>query len=210
MPPANTSRIPIAFHRPWTREAIGTEMLRADLDAAGIASTDDFGRRLDFHSLRHICGTRLARNGVPLAVAQIMWHSTPVLTTNFYTHVLVADKAKELAKLPALVPDIPEIDAAQKTGTDDFPLAERIKTTDRKMDRNGVDSTAKIKTYMDSDRAEKQSQSTPPETQKSPDSQGKFGGEGGIRTLDRGYPLCRLSKPVHSTTLPPLRLRSMR
>ena len=29
-------------------------------------------------------------------------------------------------------------------------------------------------------------------------------GEGGIRTLDRGYPLCRFSKPVPSATRPPL------
>ena len=28
----------------------------------------------------------------------------------------------------------------------------------------------------------------------------KTGGEGGIRTLDRGYPLCRLSKPVHESS----------
>src|SRR3972149_957514 len=31
-------------------------------------------------------------------------------------------------------------------------------------------------------------------------------GEGGIRTLDRGYPLCRFSKPVPSATRPPLRV----
>ncbi len=35
----------------------------------------------------------------------------------------------------------------------------------------------------------------------------KYGGEGGIRTLGTGYPVRRLSKPVHSTTLPPLRSR---
>ncbi len=34
-----------------------------------------------------------------------------------------------------------------------------------------------------------------------------FRGEGGIRTLDRGYPLCRFSKPVPSATRPPLQER---
>ncbi len=34
-------------------------------------------------------------------------------------------------------------------------------------------------------------------------------GEGGIRTLDRGYPLCRFSKPVPSATRPPLRVLNL-
>lgn len=36
-----------------------------------------------------------------------------------------------------------------------------------------------------------------------------FGGEGGIRTPDTGEPVCRISNPVHSTTLPPLRVVSL-
>ncbi|MCD8139849.1 MAG: hypothetical protein LUE17_08745 [Planctomycetaceae bacterium] len=45
-------------------------MLRADLEAAGIAQADDAGRVIDFHALRHTFGTMLCQSGVPLAMAQ--------------------------------------------------------------------------------------------------------------------------------------------
>src|SRR5574343_1906144 len=40
---------------------------------------------------------------------------------------------------------------------------------------------------------------------KKPRKPGPFGGVGGIRTLGTGEPVRRISNPVHSTTLPPLR-----
>ncbi len=125
-------------------------MLKADLEAAGIAVTDAYGRKIDFHALRHTCGTRMARAGVPLAVAQkIMRHSDPKLTANFYTHVLVADKAKELAKLPSIQPAGPEAEATAKTGTDDAGATIEGKIVVMKIDSSGVDSEDKIRTYGD-------------------------------------------------------------
>lgn len=58
---------------------------RADLERAGITETTAEGR-LDFHSLRVTFGTHLAAAGVPLSLAQrLMRHSTPALTSNYYT-----------------------------------------------------------------------------------------------------------------------------
>ena len=72
-----------AFPGMWLDK--GAEMIRRDLDAAGIPFRNDSGEVLDFHSLRHTCGTWLLQAGVPLHVVQrIMRHSTPTLTTNTY------------------------------------------------------------------------------------------------------------------------------
>ncbi len=47
-----------------------------------------------------------------------MRHSDPKLTAGIYTHVLVADKADELAKLPKIAATFAtEREAAAKTGT---------------------------------------------------------------------------------------------
>lgn len=99
---------PMAEAFPGMYKDRGSEMIKVDLEKAGIPFEDDFEQRIDFHGLRHTCGTRMARNGVPLAVAQkIMRHSTPVLTSGYYTHILIADKARELAKLPSIISSDP-------------------------------------------------------------------------------------------------------
>lgn len=86
---------------PTMRRGRGAEMLRPDLEAAGIPYKDASGLVFDFHALRHQFGTMLSRSGVPLAMAQkMMRHSVPKLTTNIYTHATLSDKADELAKLP--------------------------------------------------------------------------------------------------------------
>jgi len=83
-------------------------MLRADLDAAGIAYRDDAGRVCDFHALRHTYVTRLARSGATVKVVQTLArHSTPVLTLGVYSHLELADGAAALAALSD-----PEISAA--------------------------------------------------------------------------------------------------
>ena len=78
---------------------------------------------------------------------KLMRHSDPKLTANLYTHVLVNDKAEELAKLPTIAAVVTtEKEAA--TGTcDAAPESDKIVVMP--VDSFGVDSTAKIKTYMD-------------------------------------------------------------
>lgn len=85
------------------RKGKGAEMLRVDMEAAGVAERDNRGRIRDFHALRHSYATILAKSGVPLAMAQkMMRHSDPKLTTEFYIHAEVGDMAEELAKLPKI------------------------------------------------------------------------------------------------------------
>jgi integrase len=107
---------------PMPADDCGAEMLRRDLYETGdgpataaekiargeepvppIPYTDDAGRDVDFHSLRHTFGTWLARGGVHPKVAQdLMRHSTINLTMGLYTHVTLQDHAAALQNLPPL------------------------------------------------------------------------------------------------------------
>lgn len=79
----------------------GGEMLQQDLKAAGIAVEDEAGRVVDFHALRTTFGSLLNLAGVPLKTAQdLMRHSDPKLTANFYTMTTTQDRAEALGKLP--------------------------------------------------------------------------------------------------------------
>lgn len=62
------------------------QMLRADLDRAGIPHRDATGRVIDFHALRHSYITDLVRKGVnPKIVQTLARHSTITLTLDRYT-----------------------------------------------------------------------------------------------------------------------------
>ncbi len=77
------------------------EMLRIDLEAAGIPYRDAAGRVFDFHSLRGQYITSLGRAGVPLVTAQkLARHSDPKLTANVYTHLAMVDLAAAVESLP--------------------------------------------------------------------------------------------------------------
>jgi integrase len=79
----------------------GAEMLRKDLEAAGIPIKDEYGRVIDFHALRHTFGSMLAAAGVHPKVAQdLMRHSTINLTMNIYTHTALESRLDALSKLP--------------------------------------------------------------------------------------------------------------
>ena len=116
-------------------------MLRVDLDAAGIPVKDDCGRVVDFHSLRHTCGSRLARAGVsPQLCQRIMRHSTMELTLKFYTHLTLENKAEALQKLPAIAPAV-----ALKTGTDNADIVD--KKTDKSRGQNGGFLSQEVSIY---------------------------------------------------------------
>ena len=77
-------------------------MLQVDVNAAGVGYAD--GLYADLHSLRHTYSTNLSRNGVPLTTVQkLARHSMPVRTAERYTHLELADQAKEVQKLPSLL-----------------------------------------------------------------------------------------------------------
>ena len=115
--------------RPWLTERPTGEpvfsmpdkpapMLRADLKVAGIAPTDEVGRVVDFHSLRHGYISRIVDGGASVKEAQeLARHSDPRLTMD-YAHTRLHNKAKHLENLP--IGDTSEDDAAalRATGTD--------------------------------------------------------------------------------------------
>jgi excisionase family DNA binding protein len=85
----------------WTLAA--AEMLRGDLEAAGIPYQDDDGRYFDFHAMRGQFISFLAAGGVHPKVAQTLArHSTITLTMDHYTHLDVLDVAGALDTLPAI------------------------------------------------------------------------------------------------------------
>ena len=99
----------------WTDD--GADMIRIDLEAAGIPYSDD-DKDYDFHALRHQFITGLARAGVSLKAAQeLARHSKPELTANVYTHLSIKDTAADVERLnPIPTGDVPQRQKA--TGTD--------------------------------------------------------------------------------------------
>jgi integrase len=87
---------------PGTWAEVAAEMLRTDLDAAGIPYKDG-GRYFDFHAMRGQFISLLAKSGVHPKVAQVLArHSTINMTMKFYTHLDVFDVAGALDKLPGI------------------------------------------------------------------------------------------------------------
>ena len=95
-------------------------MMKADLEAAGLAYRDADGRVADFHALRHSFVTALARSSAPVKVVQTLArHSTPSLTLGIYSHVGIHDQAGALDALPDLGPTRPTTaEPMAATGTD--------------------------------------------------------------------------------------------
>jgi len=78
-----------------------SKMLRADLKAAGITYRDDLGRVVDFHALRHTCGSMLAAKGVhPRTVQTLMRHSDINVTMKYYTHTYRDQETEAVEALP--------------------------------------------------------------------------------------------------------------
>ncbi len=91
----------------WAKDHKGAEMLRLDLEAAGIpyaVEGPDGPLFADFHALRHSYITLLGRGGVDLRTAQeLAGHSTPNLTAR-YSHRRLHDLAGAVEKLPRFIP----------------------------------------------------------------------------------------------------------
>ena len=95
---------------------------KADLAAAGITSTDDTERVVDFHALRHTFLSSLAMGGVhPKTAQSLARHSTITLTMDRYTHTLRGAEAAALSALPDY--EAREAAAVKKTGTDNVPAS---------------------------------------------------------------------------------------
>jgi integrase len=98
-------------------------ILDRDLRLAGISKTDDRGRTIDVHALRHSFGTHLSRAGVePRTAMACMRHSKLELTMTTYTDPRLLDVAGAVERLPDLPLDAGDRTdaetAARATGTD--------------------------------------------------------------------------------------------
>jgi site-specific recombinase XerD len=115
----------------WAKKGRSAEMLRIDLEAAGIpyvVQGPDGPLYADFHALRHSFLTLLGKGGVDLhTVQELAGHSTPILTMR-YSHRRLADLAGAVEKLPTFLPELPQTQEGQSlrpTGTDGAPAVER-------------------------------------------------------------------------------------
>jgi integrase/recombinase XerD len=84
-------------------QELGAEMLRGDLEAAGIPYRDPAGKVADLHALRHSYITLLKEAGVsPKNAQELARHSDIRLTMDVYTHTRASDLADDVRKLPRL------------------------------------------------------------------------------------------------------------
>lgn len=121
----------------------GAEMLRVDLNAAGIPYRDAAGLVFDFHSLRCEMATLLDAAGVsPRVVQRLMQHSTLELTGR-YSRPRVADIEAAASKLPSLKPEGDRPQTTVMTGTDPVPArsATENATGHRSGERNPLAGT---------------------------------------------------------------------
>jgi integrase len=91
----------------WSRQGKGAEMLRIDLEAAGIPYAiegPDGPLFADFHALRHTYLTLGGKAGIDLRTLQeLAGHSSPLLTAR-YSHRRLYDLAGAVEKLPNFLP----------------------------------------------------------------------------------------------------------
>ena len=100
----------------------GADMLKSDLQSAGIPYRDAAGLVFDFHSLRCQCATLADAAGVsPRVVQRMMRHSTLELTGR-YTRPRLSDLAGATNALPTLRPEDPDGEPMAATGTDGQPI----------------------------------------------------------------------------------------
>jgi len=77
------------------------DMIRADLEDAGIDLQDNGDGVIDFHSLRHSTASLLAASGVNPKTAQaIMRHSDINLTMSRYTHIFRGAESEAVESMP--------------------------------------------------------------------------------------------------------------
>ena len=100
------------------------DMLKADLELAGIPYRDDAGKVSDFHALRHSFISNLAAGGVHPKTAQALArHSTITLTMDRYSHSYHGEQSAALEVLPDL--SRPTRESVRATGTDDAQPTEK-------------------------------------------------------------------------------------
>ncbi len=100
-----------------------SKVFERDRAVAGIAKSDDRGRTVDVHALRHTFGTMLSKAGVSPRVAQAaMRHSSIDLTMNVYTDPRLLDVQGAVESLPQISTTLEPNDNRQRiaAGAENF------------------------------------------------------------------------------------------
>ena len=106
--------------------------MRHDPEARAKREESDFlavknhdGEVLDFHALRHTCGSWLALQGIyPNVIKTVMRHSTIVLTMDTYGHLLPDQHADAIGGMVNMLADKSPLAATGTTGTkENYPTA---------------------------------------------------------------------------------------
>lgn len=172
-----------------------SKMLKADLEAAGIAYVDDAGRFADFHALRHSFVSLITQGGVHPKIAQrLARHSTVELTLGRYSHTLLSDEAAALDTLPSL-PSMFDAPASKQqvmrsTGTD----GREIVLPPGLPERGAPECTSMHATAAEEGQVtlpfapDAEAQTARKTRQKPHFRAGETSGEAGIRTLGRVNP----------------------
>jgi integrase len=95
-----------------------SDMLKLDLQAAGIPYENDNGLVFDFHALRHFFVTNLSH--APSRVAQALARHRSSAMTDRYTHVRLHDERAAVHNMPDLTLPSSQGQKAAKTGTYDL------------------------------------------------------------------------------------------
>ncbi len=203
----------------WAKDKHAGTILKHDLKAAGIPYVDENGLYADFHALRHTFITNMVKSGVnPKTAQSLARHSTIDLTMNVYTSLTVHDQASALASLPAvpnLEAPVSEAEVQQATGTDGpkkvptmvprgaetgaIRLASDASDSSPDCTKNGRGAREARRTKGVGIREESGKSRTTPQRGASNYIK-RRGGDSNPRELAP----CRFSRPVQSTTLPPL------
>lgn len=102
---------------------------------------------------------------------RIMRHSDPKLAANYWTHVLIEDKAEALAKLPIIAAIDLDTQQEAMTGT----TGEATTEYDEIMDTHEADADGRTRTYANGKRSGKASMSGTPKTKNALSHKGKQG-----------------------------------
>ena len=88
---------------PMPSRNIGADVVRHDLELAGIPYRNKEGLVFDFHAIRGQLATDMARAGIPPQQTQkAMRHSDINLTMRYYTHLTTEDQSSALEQLPSM------------------------------------------------------------------------------------------------------------
>lgn len=88
---------------PMPSRNVGAEVVRHDLELAGIPYRNEEGLVFDFHAIRGQLATDMARAGIPPQKTQkAMRHGDINLTMRYYTHLTTEDQRSALEQLPPM------------------------------------------------------------------------------------------------------------